>query len=644
MSRGLAVVLACSMLVLPSGVLLSQHPDPYESVVAWAQEAQARNDFPAAVEFYRKAVTLRPEIAELRANLGLMYYQTGELDQAASSLRQSLRLNRELFVPNLFLGLDYLRLKRFKEAVPYLKKAANLRPNDVQAQLGLGQAYAGSGDTRLAIGSYLRATSLDSRNADAWYRLGMHSLEHVEADARVLLTRYKESGYVYALIADNFSEQGALIQAADAYRKALGCSAYPPGTHASYAFVLLRQHDFSAALRELNAELASNPGSLLTKLGVARLHVEEGAAGQAAKEIGQIWNLDAGFLRAHASQLKVGLPQAKHTELQQALEAEQAGGNLPIEALAAFQNNSLAEPTGQNAVDSQDGTARLRKANGTAAGLYAAGNYRPCADFLSSKLRMLTTSELRLLAICGYFTGDYQHSLQAAQKLAARIVTEAEGLYWETRSAQKLATQALGRASQLDSGSPTFHVLLGDLYRQRKFFPDAAQEYQKALALAPNDVGALFGFSLALLADNKLDQAFDVAHTALKNNSNDPELNAVMGEILCARNDFSGAEPYLKKSLNTKPEYVSHVHALLGSVYSKTNRTQEAILELKLALADDKDGHIHYQIARLYLKIGDRDSAKRELELSKRLRSEGLNRAAVAMQQTDLDSESNSTY
>ena len=640
MSRGLTVLFASSLLFLPSGVLLSQQPDAYESLVAWAQEAQARNDFPAAVEFYRKAVALRPDIAELRANLGLMYYQTGDLEQAASSLRQALRLNPKLFVPNLFLGLDHLKLKRFEEAIPYLRKAANLRPTDVQTQLALGQAYAGSGDTRLAIGSYLRATRLDSGNADAWYRLGMHSLEHVEADARVLLTRYKESGYVYALIADNFSEQGALIQAADAYRKALGCSAYPPGTHADYAFVLLRQHDLSAALRELNAELASNSGSLLAKLGLARLHVEQGATGEAAKEVGQIRNIDDGFLRARASQLKVGLPQAKHAELQKALEAEQAGGNLPVEAVAAFQNNSLAEPTGQNAVNTQEGTARLKKTNRSAAGLYAGGNYRQCADLLSSKLRMLPTSELRMLAICAYFTGDYQHSFQAAQQLASHNATEAEGLYWETRSAQKLAAEALGRASELDSGSPKFHVLLGDLYRQRKFFPDAAQEYQKALALAPNDVGALFGLSLALLADNQLDQAFDVAHTALKNSSNDPELNAVMGEILCARNDFSGAEPYLKKSLNTKPEYLSHVHALLGSVYAKTNHTQEAISELKLALADDKDGHIHYQIARLYLKIGDRDSAKRELEVSQRLRSQGLNRAAVAMQQTDLDSES----
>ena len=112
-----------------------------------------------------------------------------------------------------------------------------------------------------------------------------------------------------------------------------------------------------------------------------------------------------------------------------------------------------------------------------------------------------------------------------------------------------------------------------------------------------------------------------------------------MGEILCARDDFAGAEPYLKKSLNTKPEYVSHVHALLGSVYAKTNRTQAAIAELKLAVPDDKDGHIHYQLARLYLKVGDRESAKRAFEISNRLRSEGLYRAAVAMQQPPVDEE-----
>ena len=52
-----------------------------------------------------------------------------------------------------------------------------------------------------------------------------------------------------------------------------------------YGFVLLNQHELAGAQRELSAELASNPGSLMAKLGMARLHLEQGATSQAAKEI-----------------------------------------------------------------------------------------------------------------------------------------------------------------------------------------------------------------------------------------------------------------------------------------------------------------------------------------------------------------------
>jgi hypothetical protein len=59
-----------------------------------------------------------------------------------------------------------------------------------------------------------------------------------------------------------------------------------------------------------------------------------------------------------------------------------------------------------------------------------------------------------------------------------------------------------------------------------------------------------------------------------------------------------------------------------------------------MALADDKDGHIHYQMARFFLKIGDCDSAKQAFQVWEKLRGEGLNRAAVAIRQSQSDSES----
>jgi len=119
----------------------------------------------------------------------------------------------------------------------------------------------------------------------------------------------------------------------------------------------------------------------------------------------------------------------------------------------------------------------------------------------------------------------------------------------------------------------------------------------------------------------------------------------VMGEILSKQDDFSAAEAYLKKALlekglNSRPELAPHVHALLGRVYAETNRTQQAIHELNLGLADDKDGHIHYQLARLYLKLGDRNSAKKALQVSGRLQSKGQTKAAVAIEPGENDNTS----
>ena len=642
MQRTRSVVVCCSILVALNGVALPQQPSKFESLVASAQQAQAKGDFDAAAEFYRNAVTLQPQIAELRANLGLMYYQTGKDQQAVDSFLQAVRLQPNLFVPNLFLGLDYVKVKRFREAIPYLKRAALIKPTDPQVQLALGQAYAATGKSRLAIASYRHAVQLNSGNANDWFHLGVMYLEQVEADARVLLAQHRDSGYLHALVADTFAEQRAFIQAAEAYKTTLASEAFPSGTHAAYGFVLLNQHDLPGAERELKAELASDPGSLMAKLGLARLHVEQGAAAEGTKEIAEIWNADPSFLRANIPLFKAGMPQPSLSKLQRTLEEKRANGEI-LEAIAILFQNGVTPQSSEDSAQHTDVTRDSPQCPKTPPSdiqkLYAAGRYRKCSDALSGQTQ-IQARELRLLVSCAYSTARYQAAFDSAQKLALDPATEAEGLYWETKSAQKLATETLARASELDSSSPTLHVLLGDVYRQRKYYPDAEQEYRKALAIRPDNAGGLFGLSLALLADSEIDEALRIAEGALKTNPSDPEFNAVMGEILSAQHDFSGAEPYLRKALNTKPELIPHVHALLGRVYAETNRTQQAITEMKLGLSDDKDGRLHFQIARLYLKIGDQTAANQAFAASKRLRSEGLTRAAVAMQQGENDNES----
>ena len=120
-----------------------------------------------------KQSTLHPEIPELKANLGLMYYQTRERSRGHRGVSVSAtRLKPGMFVPHLFLGLEYVKLKRFSEAIPHFKQAALVKPSDVQVQFGLGHAYTGDRKDPPGHASYSRAAQLDPGNADAWYHLG----------------------------------------------------------------------------------------------------------------------------------------------------------------------------------------------------------------------------------------------------------------------------------------------------------------------------------------------------------------------------------------------------------------------------------------------------------------------------------------
>ena len=624
----------CSIVYILLGVAFSQQTPDLDSLLASAQKAQARGDFKAAAESYQRAVALHPEIAELQANLALMFYQIGKDEQAITAFRQAIRLKPRLFVPNLFLGLDYVRLQRFNDAIPYLRRATSLNPSDLQAQLALGQAYTATGKPSAAIPVFVDAVQLDPKKAEGWFHLGVAYLQQLEADARLLVERHKYSGYLHALMAETFAQQRAFTQSGKAYKETLAGGTFPPDTHAGYAFVLLNQHELPGAQHELSAELASNRGSLMARLGLARLHIEQGVTPDATKEIAEIWRTDARFFLTNARLLKE-LPEDKLSELRTALEAARANGGVPAEVGEVLIDGTAGrEPVDPSELESAVADKPQRSSNRslTAAELYANGKYRECSDFLSSRIPELHTPELRLLASCSYSTSKYQITFAAAQRLTLNRATEAEGLYWETKSAEKLATGALARASELDSESPTFHVLLGDIDRERKKYADAKSEYQRALTIRPDDSGALFGLCLAMLGDSDTDGALRVAKAALQKSPSDPELNAVMGEILSAQYQFSDAEPYLKKALTSKPDLIPHVHALLGRVYAETNRNQDAISELRLGLADDKDGHVHYQLAHVYQKIGDRVSAQKALEQSVRMQQESLSAPVIAMQ------------
>src|SRR5512146_3472748 len=169
------LVLCTILLIAGPGLHATESPQDREqtlqSLLAKAGSAQARGDFAAAAESYRKAVEIDPEIPELWANLGLMDHEAGKHAEAIQSFKKAIKIQPSLYVPQLFLGIEYLTLQDPNAALPFLKSAANLNSMDPQAAKYLGRAYSMLDKGDQAVAAYLAAIRLAPNDGNSWLAL-----------------------------------------------------------------------------------------------------------------------------------------------------------------------------------------------------------------------------------------------------------------------------------------------------------------------------------------------------------------------------------------------------------------------------------------------------------------------------------------
>ncbi|WP_158749756.1 tetratricopeptide repeat protein [Acidobacterium sp. S8] len=619
--RIFSVLLSLVLLAIPQfGIGQQSQNTTLESLLAEAQKAQAGSDYAAAANEYKQAVKIRPDIPELWANLGLMEHETGDYPEAIRSFQQARKLKPTLYVPNLFLGIDLVHTKKSSEAIPYLLTAEKMNESDLQPHLTLGRAYFSLQEYTLAAQEFSRAAQLDPKQGTAWFSLGLAHLDQVESDARKMSAQGQNSPYTRALYAESLVSQSRYNEAAGVFKNVFAAGSHPPCVHSQLGFAYLRQQNVSGALAEFAADSQAEPGCALAVLGEARSHVDAGEDSEALMLLTQLWTRDAGFIRANASPLVDGLSSERSAAFAQFVAQQYNDGGLSADLYGALTAilKGAAQAANHESISSQKGSA-------SAAAQFASGQYRGCADSTEHSLTTKNQSDLRLLAACSYFTGDYEQASRAGAAL-----NSTEGLYWSVKANERLAFQALNQYEQLEPNSARTHLLLGDIYVQRERYDDALGEYQKALDLSPDNAAALEGLTSAYLRNGNTVKAVETAQLALAQTPNDPEINLLMGEALVARHEFAQAEPFLTKGLQAKPQMLSHVHALLGRVYAETGRTQEAIRELKLGVSSDEDGSVYYQLSRLYRETGDNAEATAAIEKMKALQQKRRENAVIA--------------
>jgi tetratricopeptide (TPR) repeat protein len=149
----------------------AQSTDVLADLYKEARQAQLAGDLKTATEKYKRIVSLRPDMAEAHANLGVLFYQQKQSEPALKAFKRAIQLKPDLAGPYFFLGVLSFNARNYTEASQYLEKAETQDPSNFAIQL-----YSGFND--YARANYLDATrhfekavSIDGSDLDAAYHL-----------------------------------------------------------------------------------------------------------------------------------------------------------------------------------------------------------------------------------------------------------------------------------------------------------------------------------------------------------------------------------------------------------------------------------------------------------------------------------------
>lgn len=585
-----------------------------------AQAAQQQGDYRTAARCYEEIVKTRPDVAEAWANLGMMYQFAQEYDKAVHSFQIALAKNPRLFAPNLFLGLNELRQRNAVMALHYLRAAESLNSNDEQAAMGMGRAYEASNDPANASVWFLRATGINPGDPDAWYGLGFSYLKLQDAAVLQLAKNAQTSPYARALVAESFVEQGRVADAISIYKSPLDSTTQPPCMLSALGFAYVQQGFADQARKAFEDELRKNPECLPARLGLARLAAANGDFAAVLEAVQPAWEADPNFVQVNVRKIWMGI------------DPEHLGAAVDWLRQQPFSQDGLAQFLAQSPGSADREPIEKEKSNHQSKekislaqsyeSLWSSGHYNACEVNLQREKAPMSVERYLFLAKCSFFAGDYRTSLSASLAALKKDPQNVPALYWQAKSSQELAAEALEKMSAAAPNSAKVHLLLAELHRAREEYNAAEAEYSEALNSGSDDPTAHLGLAEVYHQQSEDDKALQQLSYVFRVDPGNPLGGFIMGQVLVRRHKYSEAIPYLQIALHGSPQSLSEVQALLARCHLAQGDYSLALRELKPALPSDTTGDLHYELYQIYKQLGDNKAASAALQESEKLRSE----------------------
>ncbi|HUK59480.1 MAG TPA: tetratricopeptide repeat protein [Stellaceae bacterium] len=170
----LAVAVACFGLVAcASKDKTDTKIDLTNSLLQAAATARAQNDWLSAANYYRSALTQKPDDRDASIGLLQALRMIGGLDEAGVVADKAVATRPDDAMVLAEAGKDKLAAGKLADAVDLLKRAAAVDSKDWRARSALGLAYARLGDFDGADGAFKAALAISPDNASVLNNYGM---------------------------------------------------------------------------------------------------------------------------------------------------------------------------------------------------------------------------------------------------------------------------------------------------------------------------------------------------------------------------------------------------------------------------------------------------------------------------------------
>jgi predicted Zn-dependent protease len=207
---------------------------------------------------------------------------------------------------------------------------------------------------------------------------------------------------------------------------------------------------------------------------------------------------------------------------------------------------------------------------------------------------------------CAFAAGKLREVLAATAKEKTAAAS-----YWTARACNELAVEAFERLAALPPSAPG-HEWAAAQKRNEGRYAESAEEWRKAIALAPDELRLKLELAITLRLKQDLAEAQRVVEGVLRSEPDSPDGSYLLGDVLLAQAQPEAAVPHLEKAVRLAPQLVE-ARSALGRAYALVGRPADAIPHLEKALPADTDGSLRLQLARAYQAAGQAEAARRAL-------------------------------